>query len=295
VILEAIERAGYKPGRQIALALDPAASEFFEGGAYVFRKSDGKNLWKTDRGSRVSWSSPAIVSVAGEAQLVVSSCGSVDGYDLATGEQRSLRLAGVAPKDRLLGVGDGVARFARGGDTILTVPLAGNAAPSTLVLAAPAMTRADRMPRDRTEVWIGGGGGASTRATGVGRMSLEVAHWVTDRWTAVGRANARLESAPSMTEPTFFDAGAAFGYAWHRLPRLWSLAFEADLGANYAATYIDDKRTGRAFAPSAEAHIGAQGSLVGLDLSVLVPSLIDVDRGVQFLLNLKVGFTENLR
>ena len=41
VILEAIERAGYKPGRQIALALDPASSEFFEDGAYVFRKSDG--------------------------------------------------------------------------------------------------------------------------------------------------------------------------------------------------------------------------------------------------------------
>jgi enolase len=41
VILEAIERAGYKPGRQIAIALDPATSEFFEDGVYVFRKSDG--------------------------------------------------------------------------------------------------------------------------------------------------------------------------------------------------------------------------------------------------------------
>ncbi len=41
VILAAIERAGYQPGRQIALALDPAASEFFEDGQYVFRKSDG--------------------------------------------------------------------------------------------------------------------------------------------------------------------------------------------------------------------------------------------------------------
>ena len=222
-----------------------------------------------------------------EAALVV--------VDLATGEQRSHWLAGVAPKDRLIGVGDGVARLARGGDTILTVPLTLNPVPTTLVLAAPAMTRADRMPRDRTELWIGGGGGASTRATGAGRMSLEVAHWVTDRWTAVGRANARFESASSMTEPTYFDAGASFGYAWHRLPRLWSLAFEADLGANYAATYVGKQRTGQAFAPSAEVHIGAQGSLVGLDVSVLVPSLIDLDRGVQFLLNLKFGFTENLR
>jgi len=41
LILEAIERAGFKPGRQIALALDPASSEFFEEGHYVFRKSDG--------------------------------------------------------------------------------------------------------------------------------------------------------------------------------------------------------------------------------------------------------------
>jgi enolase len=41
VILSAIERAGYVPGRQIGVALDPAASEFFENGEYVFRKSDG--------------------------------------------------------------------------------------------------------------------------------------------------------------------------------------------------------------------------------------------------------------
>jgi enolase len=40
VILEAIEKAGYKPGEQISLALDPASSEFFENGKYVFKKSD---------------------------------------------------------------------------------------------------------------------------------------------------------------------------------------------------------------------------------------------------------------
>jgi len=38
VILAAIEKAGYKPGEQIRLALDPAASEFFEGGKYVLKK-----------------------------------------------------------------------------------------------------------------------------------------------------------------------------------------------------------------------------------------------------------------
>jgi enolase len=39
-LLEAITQAGYKPGEQIALALDPAASEFFQDGKYVFKKSD---------------------------------------------------------------------------------------------------------------------------------------------------------------------------------------------------------------------------------------------------------------
>jgi enolase len=41
-VVQAIEAAGYRPGRQIAIALDPAASEFHEDGTYVFRKSDGK-------------------------------------------------------------------------------------------------------------------------------------------------------------------------------------------------------------------------------------------------------------
>ncbi|MFZ3244279.1 MAG: phosphopyruvate hydratase [Candidatus Acidiferrales bacterium] len=41
-ILEAITAAGYKPGEQVAIALDPAASEFYDPGAkkYVFKKSD---------------------------------------------------------------------------------------------------------------------------------------------------------------------------------------------------------------------------------------------------------------
>ena len=40
VIVEAIKAAGYKPGKDIAIALDPAASEFFDNGNYVFKKSD---------------------------------------------------------------------------------------------------------------------------------------------------------------------------------------------------------------------------------------------------------------
>jgi enolase len=40
LILEAIESAGYSPGRDIALALDPASSELYQDGQYVFFKSD---------------------------------------------------------------------------------------------------------------------------------------------------------------------------------------------------------------------------------------------------------------
>lgn len=39
VIIQAIEAAGYKPGKDVAIALDPAASSFYEGGAYVLAKS----------------------------------------------------------------------------------------------------------------------------------------------------------------------------------------------------------------------------------------------------------------
>ena len=40
--MEAIEKAGYKPGEQIAICLDPASSEFFDKDRkkYVFKKSD---------------------------------------------------------------------------------------------------------------------------------------------------------------------------------------------------------------------------------------------------------------
>jgi enolase len=44
VILKAIEKAGLKAGTDAVIALDPAASEFFEDGAYVLKKSDGSRL-----------------------------------------------------------------------------------------------------------------------------------------------------------------------------------------------------------------------------------------------------------
>ncbi len=43
VILEAITKAGYKPGEQICLGMDPASSEFYQDGKYVLAK-EGKTL-----------------------------------------------------------------------------------------------------------------------------------------------------------------------------------------------------------------------------------------------------------
>ena len=46
LILEAIQLAGYQPGEEIAIALDPASSEFYdkESGKYIFKKSDKREL-----------------------------------------------------------------------------------------------------------------------------------------------------------------------------------------------------------------------------------------------------------
>ena len=46
VVLEAIEKAGYRAGEELAIALDPAVSEMYRDGAYVF--------WKSDPGTRRS-------------------------------------------------------------------------------------------------------------------------------------------------------------------------------------------------------------------------------------------------
>jgi enolase len=43
-ILEAVAQAGYRTGQDVLLALDPAASEFYDGRAYVFKKSDNRRL-----------------------------------------------------------------------------------------------------------------------------------------------------------------------------------------------------------------------------------------------------------
>ena len=41
-VVKAIEKAGYKPGDEVALALDPASTEFFKGGSYVYEGEGNK-------------------------------------------------------------------------------------------------------------------------------------------------------------------------------------------------------------------------------------------------------------
>jgi len=48
VILEAIAKAGLRAGQDVVLALDPAASEFYEDGAYVLKKSGGSRKTSDD-------------------------------------------------------------------------------------------------------------------------------------------------------------------------------------------------------------------------------------------------------
>lgn len=47
-IIEAIERAGYKPGEEVTIALDCAASEFFSDGIYDYSKYEGEGAPKLD-------------------------------------------------------------------------------------------------------------------------------------------------------------------------------------------------------------------------------------------------------
>jgi enolase len=66
LVLEAITQAGYKPGEQIGIALDPASSEFFIDNRYVFKKSD--NSRRTSDEMVQFWANwvrqyPAILSI----------------------------------------------------------------------------------------------------------------------------------------------------------------------------------------------------------------------------------------
>ncbi len=66
LLLEGISQAGYKPGEQVGICLDPASSEFFQDGKYVFKKSD--NSQRTSEQMVEFWADwvrqyPAIISI----------------------------------------------------------------------------------------------------------------------------------------------------------------------------------------------------------------------------------------
>jgi enolase len=58
LIMRAIREAGFKPGSQVAIAIDAASTELFSGGKYVFKKSDGSKRTSKDLvGLFARWSS----------------------------------------------------------------------------------------------------------------------------------------------------------------------------------------------------------------------------------------------
>jgi outer membrane protein assembly factor BamB len=82
-----------------------------EGPSYVtaIAKSTGSTVWKMDRSARKSWASPNIITIAGEPQLVISSSGTVDGYDCNTGRLLwSFDKVGGNSGTTPLSVGDGL-------------------------------------------------------------------------------------------------------------------------------------------------------------------------------------------
>ena len=65
-VLEAIVQAGYKPGENVGICLDPASSEYFKDGKYIFKKSD--NSERTSEQMVEFWADwvrqyPAILSI----------------------------------------------------------------------------------------------------------------------------------------------------------------------------------------------------------------------------------------
>jgi len=65
-VLEAIAQAGYKPGENVGICLDPASSEYFKDGKYIFKKSD--NSARTSEQMVEFWDNwvrhyPAIISI----------------------------------------------------------------------------------------------------------------------------------------------------------------------------------------------------------------------------------------
>jgi len=95
VIIEAIKAAGYAPGKDIAIALDPAASSFYEDGAY--------NLAKSGQGKKTSAQMTALYKAWVEKYPIVSI---EDG--LAENDWDGFREHTAALGDRIQIVGDDI-------------------------------------------------------------------------------------------------------------------------------------------------------------------------------------------
>jgi outer membrane protein assembly factor BamB len=54
---------------------------------YAFDKQSGKEIWKTGRDEKTSWSTPLVVEYESQPQVIVSATKRVRGYDIATGKQ----------------------------------------------------------------------------------------------------------------------------------------------------------------------------------------------------------------
>lgn len=82
-----------KNGHQLGSSLAQTAEALYvlvdhQGPSYLLsvNKKDGKNRWKVDRKSRISWTSPIVFRQGEKDRLVISSNGSVDLYDADTGK-----------------------------------------------------------------------------------------------------------------------------------------------------------------------------------------------------------------
>ncbi|MDA7937887.1 PQQ-like beta-propeller repeat protein [Pirellulales bacterium] len=66
---------------QLFVLIDDSAKSYL----LAVSKQDGRTLWCSERQSRISWSSPAIVNLDNKNQVICSSAGSIDSYDPENG------------------------------------------------------------------------------------------------------------------------------------------------------------------------------------------------------------------
>lgn len=90
------EYGPFKNNHQLGSSLAQTADAIYvladhQGPSYLLAvdKKTGKNLWKSERKSRTSWTSPIAIRQGEKDLLVISSGGTVDVYEAATGKQVS--------------------------------------------------------------------------------------------------------------------------------------------------------------------------------------------------------------